>query len=100
MTMYPAYVHISDDGSASGFFLDVKGCSFATGPSEDILNEAKGALDAHFDALTELSLNIPPASNMNAALSIFHYIETYYNIKRLHSSLGWMSPNQFEALQS
>jgi putative transposase len=35
-----------------------------------------------------------------ARLSIFRYIETYYNEKRLHSSLGWVSPNQFEALRS
>ena len=35
-----------------------------------------------------------------AKLSIFRYIETYYNTKRLHSSLGWISPNQFEALRS
>ncbi|MGB3289178.1 MAG: integrase core domain-containing protein [Burkholderiaceae bacterium] len=35
-----------------------------------------------------------------ARMSIFRYIETYYNEKRLHSSLGWVSPNQFEALRS
>ncbi|WP_409040177.1 IS3 family transposase [Klebsiella sp. BIGb0407] len=31
-------------------------------------------------------------------MRIFRYIETYYNDKRLHSSLGWLSPNHFEAL--
>ncbi|MBE6723363.1 IS3 family transposase [Caproicibacterium amylolyticum] len=24
------------------------------------------------------------------------YIETYYNTKRIHSALGWLSPVQFE----
>jgi len=31
-----------------------------------------------------------------ARLSIFEYIEVFYNQLRLHSSLGYMSPNQFE----
>lgn len=32
-----------------------------------------------------------------AKMDIFKYIETYYNTKRIHSSLGWLSPTQFEA---
>lgn len=32
----------------------------------------------------------------HARLSIFEYIEVFYNQHRLHSSLGYMSPNQFE----
>jgi len=39
-------------------------------------------------------------SHEQARLSIFRYIETYYNEKRLHSSLGWISPNQYEALKN
>ena len=31
-----------------------------------------------------------------ARASIFEYIETFYNCKRIHSSLGYMSPMQFE----
>jgi len=33
----------------------------------------------------------------DAEISIFEYIETWYNSKRLHSSLGYKSPEQFEA---
>jgi putative transposase len=32
----------------------------------------------------------------DAKQSIFEYIEVFYNQKRLHSSLGYMSPDQFE----
>jgi transposase InsO family protein len=32
-----------------------------------------------------------------ARASIFEYIETFYNRKRLHSSLGYVSPEMFEA---
>jgi putative transposase len=32
-----------------------------------------------------------------ARLSVFKYIETFYNTQRLHQTLGYKSPNQFEA---
>jgi putative transposase len=32
-----------------------------------------------------------------ARQSIFEYIEVFYNRKRLHSSLGYVSPESFEA---
>ncbi len=32
-----------------------------------------------------------------ARQSIFEYIEVFYNRKRLHSSLGYLSPESFEA---
>lgn len=32
-----------------------------------------------------------------AHLSVFKYIETFYNTERLHQTLGYKSPNQFEA---
>jgi putative transposase len=35
-----------------------------------------------------------------AKMEIFKYIETYYNSKRIHSSLGYLSPIQFEELNS
>lgn len=35
-----------------------------------------------------------------AQKEIFQYIELYYNTKRLHSSLGYLSPAQFEAQET
>jgi len=33
----------------------------------------------------------------DARLSVFQYIETFYNTERIHQALGYQSPNQFEA---
>ena len=32
-----------------------------------------------------------------ARMDIYKYIETYYNTKRIHSALGWLSPIQSES---
>jgi putative transposase len=37
------------------------------------------------------------ATRAEARRSVFEYIEVFYNRKRLHSSLGYVSPEQFEA---
>ena len=44
--------------------------------------------DSHFDTPEQ------------AQKEIFNYIELYYNTKRLHSSLGYVSPSEFEKLNS
>ncbi len=33
----------------------------------------------------------------NAKYQVFEYIEVYYNRKKLHSKLGYISPEAFEA---
>ena len=35
-----------------------------------------------------------------ARWSVFKYIETFYNTERLHQTLGYQSPNQFEAVRA
>ena len=47
---------------------------------------------------TGLDQSIPP-SRRNAELAVFDYIETFYNTRRRHSSLGQISPVAFENKQ-
>jgi len=46
---------------------------------------------------TELVHHQKYATRQQARQSIFEYIEVFYNRKRLHSSLGYVSPESFEA---
>jgi transposase InsO family protein len=46
---------------------------------------------------TELVHHEHYATRLEARQSIFEYIEVFYNRKRLHSSLGYVSPEAFEA---
>ena len=45
---------------------------------------------------SELVYHCNYATREEARNSIFEYIETFYNSKRLHSSIGYVSPMQFE----
>ena len=33
----------------------------------------------------------------DARISVFEYIETFYNTKRIHQTLGYKTPQEFEA---
>lgn len=46
---------------------------------------------------TELVYQEQYATRDQARASIFEYVEAFYNRKRLHSSLGYVSPEMFEA---
>ena len=40
------------------------------------------------------------ATRNQAKLGIFDYIEGWYNTQRIHSKLGYLSPNEFEKSQT
>ncbi len=46
----------------------------------------------------ELTDRVPFATRAQARRAIFEYIEVFYNRRRLHSSLGYRTPAQFESL--
>ncbi len=48
----------------------------------------------------ELMGDEPFATREQARAAIFEYIEVFYNRQRMHSSLGYVSPEEFEASQS
>ncbi|KAJ9433437.1 Predicted nuclease of the RNAse H fold, HicB family [Candidatus Pantoea symbiotica] len=60
--LYPAFVEIDVDGSASGFFPDVTGCYFAGDTPEHTLYDAQSALSAHFELMAEKGMLIPEPS--------------------------------------
>ena len=56
------------------------------------------AMESFWSTLkTELVHHEKYATHDQARASIFEYIEVFYNRKRLHSSLGYVSPARFEA---
>lgn len=57
--LYLAFIEVDKDGSASGWFPDVPGCTFAGDTPQEAYIEAKSALDAHFELLAEKCLDIP-----------------------------------------
>ena len=56
------------------------------------------AMERFFWSLKYEWTNHESYANMeDARLSVFRYIETFYNTERIHQALGYQSPNQFEA---
>jgi putative transposase len=57
------------------------------------------SMESFFATLkTECFQNRIPNNRAQAQAMLFDYIETFYNPKRLHSSLGYRSPLEFENL--
>jgi putative transposase len=55
------------------------------------------AMESFFKTLkVELVYHERYATRAQAMASLFEYVECWYNRKRLHSSLGYMSPEQYE----
>jgi putative transposase len=52
--------------------------------------------ESFFATLKTEESDTPYKTRQHATTSIFSYIETFYNSKRRHSSLNYLSPNDFE----
>ncbi|OTA18337.1 phage-like protein [Xenorhabdus vietnamensis] len=57
--LYPAFIEIDQDGSASGWFPDVAGCIFAGDTLEEAYADAQSAINAHFELMKEQNLEFP-----------------------------------------
>ena len=54
-------------------------------------------MERFFWSLKQEWTNHESFADMNEArLSVFRYIETFYNSRRLHQTLGYQTPNEFE----
>jgi transposase InsO family protein len=54
-------------------------------------------MESFFSSMkTELDLELPPSTREACHAEVFEYIEAFYNRERLHSSIGYMSPDEFE----
>jgi transposase InsO family protein len=54
------------------------------------------AMESFFSTLKTECANEPFDTRAHARTAIFEYIEAWYNRQRLHSSLGYLSPEEFE----
>ena len=93
-------VHHSDRGSqyASAVFrnlLNDHGLLASMSRKGNCYDNA--AMESFFHSLkTELVSHEYYQSHVDARASLFDYIEAFYNRERLHSTLGYLSPNAFE----
>lgn len=62
--LYPAFIEVDKDGSASGWFPDVPGCIFAGRTVEETYTDARSAISAHFEVLSDKGLDIPFPRNI------------------------------------
>ena len=96
----PGLIHHSDRGSqyaAASFRARLQAAGVTPSMSRRG-NPYDNALAESFVATlkTECFGNSIPISKTAAKLAIFDYIETFYNRRRRHSSLGYLSPLAFE----
>jgi transposase InsO family protein len=97
----PGLLHHSDRGSQyvdSEYVAALNAAGIARSMSRAGNCYDNAAMESFWSSLkTETRMDIQPAaSRAQARLAIFDHIETFYNPKRRHSSLGYLSPVAFE----
>jgi putative transposase len=99
----PGVVHHSDQGSQYvslrlGERCREAGIRISMGARASALDNA--ACEAFFASLKRERLNRRSwPSRREARSAIFEYIEGWYNTRRLHSTLGYLSPDNYEQLK-
>lgn len=93
-------LHHSDQGSqyTSGDYLDLlraHRCQISMSGVGNCYDNA--AMESFFSTLKAECATGQFESHAQARTAIFEYIEVWYNRQRLHSSLGYLSPMEFEA---
>ena len=95
-------LHHSDRGiqyAASDFRGVLQAYAVAPSMSRRACCYDNAAMESFFATLkTECFQNRIPKNRVQAHAMLFDYIETFYNPKRLHSALGYLSPLEFEQL--
>jgi transposase InsO family protein len=97
----PGLLHHSDRGvqyagGAHRRLLAGRGAACSMSRRADCWDNA--AMESFWATLkTELVHRVDYATRAQARASVFEYIEAFYNRTRLHSTLGYVSPEQFEA---
>jgi putative transposase len=93
-------LHHSDRGvqyAASDFRHLLKSYEITPSMSRKACCYDNAAMESFFATLkTECFQNRIPKNRAQAQAMLFDYIETFYNPKRLHSALGYLSPLEFE----
>ena len=96
----PGLLHHSDRGiqyASSDFKTLLHSCRAAASMSRKANPYDNAIMESFFATLkTECFQNQIPKTRREAKLILFDYIETFYNRHRLHSSLGYQSPLEFE----
>lgn len=96
----PGLLHHSDRGiqyASSDFQALLHSCGAAASMSRKANCYDNAAMESFWATLkTECFASLIPKTKHQAKLMIFDYIETFYNRSRLHSSLGYKSPLEFE----
>lgn len=98
---HPGLLHHSDRGvqyasDAYQHLLDLHGMESSMSGKGDCWDNA--CCESFWATLKKELVNCQQyATRQQARQSIFEYIEVFYNRQRLHSSLGYLSPEAFEA---
>jgi putative transposase len=96
----PGAIHHSDQGiqyTSKRYQEQLRHAGFVASMSRKGMPYDNAIMESFFASLKhELTHHESFADRDSARGHVFHYIEVFYNRKRLHSSLGYQSPEAFE----